>query len=1372
MRIALLAITLLSLALSNLCAQTDPRTPLDLVNYQKKIGETFPIKSLFSIAQRTEASHLKLDKEINEYTLLDVNLQLLQQIKGRPSKTMHLQIPLSFARNLELDLVLVDILAEDFSVVQRSDNSVADVETGVHYRGIISGDEHSIVALSIYEQEVIALVSSKAGNIVVGRLQDQNGTSKHIAYDDLPVFQGEAFACGTEDSGIGYKRKDLDFHHEIESRDVGDCIRLYIEVDKDIHDNKGGVAGATNYITGLLNQVITLYANENLETVVSQIVVWDVTSPYSSTSSSGMLSDFENHITSINGDLGQLLSYQASGGIAYVNGLCRSNVDYRLSFSSIGSSYAVVPTYSWSVMVIAHEFGHLFGSQHTHACVWNGNSTAIDGCAGSTEGSCALPGNPSQGGTIMSYCHLQSVGINFNEGFGPQPGNVIRNRVANASCLSSCGPPTCEDGIQNGDEEGVDCGGSSCSDCPSCDDGIQNGDEQGIDCGGSNCAPCPCEGASLTLTLKLDNYPEETSWEIRSATDVVASGGTYGSEPDLSTITANFCLPEGCYNFIIFDSFGDGICCSYGNGNYSLKNNDTNEILASGGDFNFSESTNFCLNQNSEPKCDDGIQNGQETGVDCGGPDCVPCACDIPSGLAATPSEETASLNWSTATGASSYNIRARQVGSNTWSTGSDLTPPVNYTGLSACTNYEYQVQSNCDGNNSEWSSSYSFTTTGCVVPSCDDGLQNGDETGVDCGGPDCPDCPTCDDGIHNGAETGVDCGGPDCPDCPNCSDGVQNGAETGVDCGGPDCPDCPTCSDGVQNGAETGVDCGGPDCPDCPTCGDGIQNGAETGVDCGGPDCPDCPTCGDGIQNGAETGVDCGGPDCPDCPTCGDGIQNGAETGVDCGGPDCPDCPSCSDGVQNGAETGVDCGGPDCPDCPVDPTCDDGIQNGDETGIDCGGSACDPCVCTGVQVTLTILLDNFPQETSWELRQDNSVIAQGGTYGHLPDRSTVTEEFCLADGCYDLVFYDSYGDGICCTYGEGFYQLTQDSDGTVLAEGSNFGSVNTTNFCLGAPNVPTCEDGFQNGDETGIDCGGEQCPACPTEPSCDDGFQNGDETGVDCGGAFCPECPPVECEEQLINFNNFDNSWGIWNDGGSDCRRASIDAPYASGGVGKPVRLRDNSNSSHTTTDNLDLSHYEEITLIFTYLARSMDNPNEDFWLQISLDGGETFGTVEEWNRGDEFENNIRYYESVTIPGPFTATTKLRFYCDASTNSDYVYLDDIEITGCYLPQDLPEGPSKAVVPAESAPVAVGGINVFPNPVREFLSVNFELDYEANAQIVITDLQGRTIKHQDYVARKGANQTTFKVGTYIEGIYVLHLITSKERRSKKFVLIK
>ena len=30
-----------------------------------------------------------------------------------------------------------------------------------------------------------------------------------------------------------------------------------------------------------------------------------------------------------------------------------------------------------------------------------------------------------------------------------------------------------------------------------------------------------------------------------------------------------------------------------------------------------------------DPTCDDGIQNGEETGIDCGGPDCAPCVTTV-----------------------------------------------------------------------------------------------------------------------------------------------------------------------------------------------------------------------------------------------------------------------------------------------------------------------------------------------------------------------------------------------------------------------------------------------------------------------------------------------------------------------------------------------------------------------------------------------------------------------------------------------------------------------------------------------------------------------------------------------------------------------
>ena len=98
----------------------------------------------------------------------------------------------------------------------------------------------------------------------------------------------------------------------------------------------------------------------------------------------------------------------------------------------------------------------------------------------------------------------------------------------------------------------------------------------------------------MTLTLVFDNYPEETSWTlVDGGGTTVESGGTYGSQPDGSTLVINMCVTPGCYDFTMLDSYGDGMCCTYGNGSYLLQGaNGT--TLASGGSFTSSETTTVC----------------------------------------------------------------------------------------------------------------------------------------------------------------------------------------------------------------------------------------------------------------------------------------------------------------------------------------------------------------------------------------------------------------------------------------------------------------------------------------------------------------------------------------------------------------------------------------------------------------------------------------------------------------------------------------------------------------------------------------------------------------------------------------------------------
>ena len=132
--------------------------------------------------------------------------------------------------------------------------------------------------------------------------------------------------------------------------------------------------------------------------------------------------------------------------------------------------------------------------------------------------------------------------------------------------------------------------------------------------------------------------------------------------------------------------------------------------------------------------CSDGMKDADETGTDCGGGDCSPCAIGV------------------------------------------------------ACSTYKDCASLVCTG-------------SACGAPSCTDGRQNGTETDVDCGGASCPRCgnllgcsaPTdCMSGVCKAPKVGM----PDICQAPSCTDGVLNGGETGVDCGGDGdggvmCPPC-----------------------------------------------------------------------------------------------------------------------------------------------------------------------------------------------------------------------------------------------------------------------------------------------------------------------------------------------------------------------------------------------------------------------------------------------------------------------------------------------------------------------------------------------------------------------------------------------------
>ncbi|RME00077.1 MAG: hypothetical protein D6816_14135, partial [Bacteroidetes bacterium] len=603
-------------------ASQNQLNPLELKVKQSQQELSFSQFSPFEY--RSDVSEFPAVKsELAEATMLNLKISTLQNAFKAQPEAITLELPSANGSPVLIDLVRAEPLADDFVVrTSGANGNVVAYQPGLHYRGIVRGKSNSLAAISLFEDELMGMLSTEEdGPSVIGKLEGKKDV--YVYYREKDMLAINEFECYADHPAM--KKVDLKKYKPQTSgnnKSVANCVFAYLECDYDMFLENGSVAATVNYMTGLFNMVSALYANETITMQASEIFVWDTADSYPTTSTIDALNAFRTARPTFNGDIAHLVSRgaPANGGVAWLDALCST---YAYGYSYIFSTYQQVPVYSWSVEVITHEMGHNLGSPHTHACAWNGNNTAIDGCgpaAGYSEGCNATV--PAKG-TIMSYCHLVSgVGIDFNLGFGTQPGDLIRNKVANAPCLSTC-VPGCNMTVSVTGTPATNGNNGSATAAPSngtspysyaWSNGGTTASISGLAPGTYNVtvtdnAGCtatgsftvedqnPCSQNALTLTIVLDNYPEETSWEITddAGTVVASSGGTYGSYADGATATENICLADGCYTFTIFDVYGDGICCSYGNGSYTLVDDLSGTTLASGGTFGFSEATPFCL---------------------------------------------------------------------------------------------------------------------------------------------------------------------------------------------------------------------------------------------------------------------------------------------------------------------------------------------------------------------------------------------------------------------------------------------------------------------------------------------------------------------------------------------------------------------------------------------------------------------------------------------------------------------------------------------------------------------------------------------------------------------------------------------------------
>ncbi|NNK88339.1 MAG: T9SS type A sorting domain-containing protein [Flavobacteriaceae bacterium] len=281
-----------------------------------------------------------------------------------------------------------------------------------------------------------------------------------------------------------------------------------------------------------------------------------------------------------------------------------------------------------------------------------------------------------------------------------------------------------------------------------------------------------------------------------------------------------------------------------------------------------------------------------------------------------------------------------------------------------------------------------------------------------------------------------------------------------------------------------------------------------------------------------------------------------------------------------------------------------------------------------------------------------------------------------------------------------------------------------------------------------------------PAPPTCDDGEQNGDEEGVDCGGSFCAPCTTTSV---ILSQGFFETGWDGWSDGGGDCARVNSSNSYE--GI-YSIRLRDNSGtSSAMTLSNVNLTSYDQVEVEFFFYPNSMEN-GEDFWLRFF--NGSTWTTVATYISGSSFTNGSFFTATVTLDATqynFATNSGFRFQCDASSNQDQIYIDQVTRTGI----------SGSVAKSKDGITALGGgssqtiesleegdFTIYPNPVSGKV-LHVKLMNSEGVKYRLVDMLGQTIRQGEL------SNDQVDVSNLRSGVYFIELDDGDEVMMKRFI---
>ncbi len=305
-------------------------------------------------------------------TILTLDNTELQRLMKASPQTISLKLPDDLGQTLEL--YQAEVFTPDFKVIATDGRILTSDDLAgemLFYRGIIKGDENSIVSVSLMKDEILISYSDKDGD---KRIQ-KGVNDTYIAYNKMDRLNVVPYICGNDkDDNDLLDIQDFNRDQILNRSESQKCATVLVVIDYTAYvANNSNTLMSIKWMAKIWNEVITLYAHEGVLMRVSNVVIHTSTSnfPYSgnyNTLHDGISQAFNSaYGNSSLGDFKHMMITRfLGGGVAFqIGGGCDKSKLTCVS-SALSTNVIPLPDYSWNIEVIAHEMGHNWGLRHTH----------------------------------------------------------------------------------------------------------------------------------------------------------------------------------------------------------------------------------------------------------------------------------------------------------------------------------------------------------------------------------------------------------------------------------------------------------------------------------------------------------------------------------------------------------------------------------------------------------------------------------------------------------------------------------------------------------------------------------------------------------------------------------------------------------------------------------------------------------------------------------------------------------------------------------------------------------------------------------------------------------------------------------------------